>query len=85
MILTEQARAVRKKAHKARLAAKGTKNYSTMYASQPAQLRKAAENAVKRQALIEAKRNEDSQAVEEAQGATEVFGGNISTKKVGAK
>ncbi|MEE8579816.1 MAG: hypothetical protein V3S78_07670 [Hyphomicrobium sp.] len=83
MLLSPEARAARKSAHLARIAAKGSANYPALYASQPAQVAKAAENAERAQALREAKATQHATEIANAQGAAEVFSGAISTAPSG--
>ncbi len=83
MLLSPEARAARKSMHLARLAAKGSANYPALYANQPAQVAKAAENAERAQALREAKATAHATEIANAQGAVEAFSGAISTAPSG--
>ncbi len=79
MILSEEARAAAKKAQLARLAARGTPEYPALYASQPAQVRKAAEQGAIRKAERDAKNALSDAMQKSANEAVEIFG-NLEVK-----
>jgi len=84
MSLPEQVQASRKKAQLARLAAKGSPEYPAIYAAQPDQIRRAAEQGAVRQKVREAKAAAVTEASLDADAAIAAFGG-ISTKRKGEK
>jgi len=73
MQLSEETQAARKKAQLARLAAKGTPGYPALYASQPEQIRIAAEQGKARQAEREAKNAINAAKLKAANEAVDVF------------
>jgi len=79
MQLSDEARAAAKEAQLARLAAKGTPEYPALYASQPEQIRIAAEQGVQRKALHDAKGALSTAKLQAANEALEVFG-NLEVK-----
>lgn len=92
MIVSEAVAATRKKAQLARLAKKGTPEYAELYAKQPAQQRKAAVYKAQRQTARALKLQAQKEAGSDAEGAIEVFGGNMQVSmtqgsgvKAGAK
>ena len=80
-----EARTAAKKAQLARLAAKGSPEYPALYASQPEQIRKGAEQRAERAKHREMKAAVIALATSEANKAVDVFSkaGNLTTK--GAK
>jgi len=74
MILSKQAMAARKEAQKTRLAAKGSDEYPALYASQPEQMRIAAEQGAARKILHDQKNSDSAAALEAAHDAVDVFG-----------
>ncbi len=74
-----------KKQQLARLAAKGTPEYPALYASQPEQLRKAAENQAERKAIRDLKESAKARALIEAGEGASVFDGAAAPTKTGAK
>ena len=80
MIRSAEEREALKKAHLARLAAKGSPDYPALYASQPEQQRKAAANAAARKAERDAKDAIQRATVDAAAGAVDAFSGGLSTK-----
>lgn len=74
MQLSEDTRAAQKKAQLARLAAKGTPEYLALYASQPEQIRIAAEQGAQRKAERDAKNALNAAKLKAANEAVEVFG-----------
>ncbi len=68
-----------------RLAAKGTPEYPALYASQPEQLRKAAEYQAERKIIRDLKTAAKLRAIVEASEGAAVFKGAAAPTKTGAK
>ena len=79
MIRTAEAQSALKKAHLARLKMKGKPGYSKMYAAQPGEVRKAAEQRAERAAERAEKNAASIQAHKDADGAVAVFAQDLST------
>ncbi len=78
-VIIDEVRAAQKKAQLARLAAKGTPEYPALYASQPEQIRKAAEQGAIRKAERDAKNALRDAMQKSANEAVEIFG-NLEVK-----
>ena len=80
--LTVEAQKVKKAAQVARLAAKGTKGYSKLYASQPAQIRIAVEQTAARRKARAVMDAASLAAVEDEKAAADIFAvkQNLRTK-----
>ena len=74
MKLSNEARAAAKEAQMVRLKAKGTPEYPALYASQPAEIRIAAEQGAKRKAEREAKNALSAAILKSSTEAVEIFG-----------
>ncbi len=74
-----------KKQQLARLAAKGTPEYPALYASQPEQLRKAAEYGAERKIRRDFKEAAKVRAIVEAGEGADVFKGAAAPTKTGEK
>ena len=84
MIVSEETRAKRKTAQLARLAKKGTPEYAELYASTPAQQRKAAVYRTIRQAARALRLAAQVEADSDADGAIETFGNMAVTMTQGS-
>ena len=85
MVLSDEERQAKKAAQLARIAAKGSKEYTTLYAQQPAQIAKAARLAAEKAVEREAKSAFSSAAVQDAEGAVAVFATASSLNTKGSK
>ncbi len=74
MKLSNEANAAAKKAQLVRLKAKGTPEYGALYASQPAQIRIAAEQGAQRKAEHEAKNALSTAILKSSAEAVKIFG-----------
>ena len=83
MQMSPLARQARKKAHLARIAAKGTPGYIDAYNRQPTQLVKIAAQEAKRVQIAEAKAAQEVLAMSDHTAAEELFkaSGQMSTAK----
>lgn len=74
MFISNEVQAAKKSAQIARIAAKGTPEYPTLYASQPEQIRIAAEQKKERAVRREAKEVLEAAGIRTANEAVSVFG-----------
>lgn len=80
MLLSEEARATRKTAQLARLERKTDPDYPAIYASQPAEIQKGAEQRAARQLERALKNQAATAAIANAESAASVFkSGSLST------
>ena len=81
MFISNEVQAASKRAQLARLKAKGTPEYPALYASQPEQVRIAAEQKAKRAVRREMKEALEASGIRTANEAVAVFGSvNLSAK-----
>jgi len=74
MYISVEVQAAKKRAQMARIAAKGTPEYAALYASQPAQVRIAAEQKAQRAVRREMKQALEAEGIKTANEAVSVFG-----------
>jgi alkylation response protein AidB-like acyl-CoA dehydrogenase len=79
MLLTDEARTTRKKAQLARLERKSDPDYPVIYASQPSEIQKGAEQRAERIRLRAIKNQAAKAAIDAAESAISVFGGSMQT------
>lgn len=79
MRMSEEARAIRKKAQLARLATKTQPGYPALYASQPHQIAIAAEQGAERRLARSIRNQAQTAAIAAAESATSVFTGAALT------
>ena len=85
MIGSPTVRAARKKAQRARIAAKGSKEYSKLYASQPDQVRIAAEQTAARKVRRAAQLAIENAIGADAAASADSFGNLTTVKSKGVK
>ena len=85
MLLSEEARATRKTAQLARLARRADPDYPAIYASQPHEIKKGAEQRAQRQLERALKNQAATAAIANAEAATSVFNsGSMATVEAGS-
>ena len=85
MLLSEDARATRKTAQLARLARKTDPDYPTIYASQPGEIQKGAEQGAERKLARALKNQASTAAISDAEAAANIFtSGSLETGNAGS-